>query len=233
VEPAQAVNPLNFHEIAPYFPDMLWGAWLTIRLSAISMGLGLAVAITGAYASRHAPRPLRILVAAYVEAIRNTPFLVQIFIIYFGFPAAGIRFEANVAAITAMVLNVSAYAIEIVRAGLDRISRGQIEAGRSLGLSGLQVFFLVSLPPAVQSVYPALTSQFILLLLGSSVVSTISANELTAVANDIQSRTFRTVETYLTAMAIYFVISAGFRGAFWAIEKLVFPPREYSVRADQ
>jgi polar amino acid transport system permease protein len=132
-----------------------------------------------------------------------------------------------------MVLNVSAYGIEIVRAGLDRISQGQIEAGRSLGLSWMQVFFLVSLPPAVQSVYPALTSQFILLLLGSSVVSTISANELTAIANDIQSKTFRTVETYLTAMAIYFVVSTGFRGVFWAIEMLVFPPREFSVRSAQ
>jgi polar amino acid transport system permease protein len=227
------MNPLNFNEIAPYFGDMLWGAWLTIRLSAISMTLGLFVAILGAYASRHAPRPLRLLVTAYVEAIRNTPFLVQIFVIYFGAPSAGIRFDANNAAIIAMVLNVSAYSIEIVRAGLDRISRGQIEAGRSLGLSRLQLFFLVLLPPAVQSVYPALTSQFILLLLGSSVVSTISANELTAVANDIQSRTFRTVETYLTAMAIYFVVSSGFRAVFWAIEVVVFPPREYSVRSGQ
>ena len=190
-------------------------------------------AILGAFALRHAPGPLRFAVNAYVEAIRNTPFLVQIFIIYFGLPSAGIRLDANFAAIIAMVLNVSAYGIEIVRSGLDHVSRGQIEAGRSLGLSGLQVFFLVSLPPAVQSVYPALTSQFILLLLGSSVVSTISANELTAVANDIQSRTFRTVETYVTALAIYLVISSGFRAVFWAIEVLVFPPREYSVRSGQ
>lgn len=227
------MNPLNFNEISPYLEDMLWGAWLTIRLSAISMALGLIVAIAGAYMLRHAIRPLQLAVTAYVEAIRNTPFLVQIFVIYFGFPSAGIRFDANTAAIIAMVLNVAAYGTEIVRAGLERISRGQTEAGRSLGLSKLQVFFLVSLPPAVQSVYPALTSQFILLLLGSSVVSTISANELTAVANDIQSKTFRTVETYLTAMAIYLVLSIGFRAAFWVIEVLVFPPREYSVRSGQ
>ncbi len=227
------MNPLNFNEIAPYFGDMLWGAWLTIRLSAISMTLGLFFAILGAFALRHAPRLVRFAVNAYVEAIRNTPFLVQIFVIYFGLPSAGIRLDANTAAIIAMVLNVSAYGIEIVRAGLDRVSLGQIEAGRSLGLSGLQVFFLVSLPPAVQSVYPALTSQFILLLLGSSVVSTISANELTAVANDIQSRTFRTVESYVTALVIYHVISCGFRAVFWAIEMMVFPPREYSVRSGQ
>ena len=227
------MNPLNFNEISPYLEDMLWGAWLTIRLSAISMALGLIGAIAAAYLLRHAIRPVQLAVTAYVEVIRNTPFLVQIFVIYFGFPSAGIRFDANTAAIIAMVLNVSAYGTEIVRAGLDRISRGQIEAGRSLGLTGLQVFFLVSLPPAVQSVYPALTSQFILLLLGSSVVSTISANELTAVANDIQSKTFRTVETYLTAMAIYLVLSTGFRAAFWAIEVLVFPPREFSVRSGQ
>jgi polar amino acid transport system permease protein len=227
------VSPLNFDQIAPYFPDMVWGAWLTIRLSAISMGIGLIVAVAGAYASRHGSRVMRLSVTAYVEAVRNTPFLVQIFIIYFGLPAAGIRFPANTAAIIAMVINVGAYGIEIVRAGLDRISRGQVEAAQTLGLSRLQVFFLISLPPAIQSVYPALTSQFILLLLGSSVVSTISANELTAVANDIQSKTFRTVETYLTAMAIYLVIAVGLRALFWGIEELVFPPREFSVRSDQ
>jgi polar amino acid transport system permease protein len=227
------MNPLNFNEIAPYFGDMLWGAWLTIRLSAISMGLGLVVAILGAHALRHAPRPVRLIVTAYVEATRNTPFLVQIFLIYSGVPSPGVRFDANTAAIIAMVLNVSAYGIEIVRAGLDGISRGQIEAGRALGLSPLQLFFLVTLPPAEQSVYPALSSQFILLLLGSSVVSTMSANELTAVANDIQSRTFRTVETYVTALAIYLVISSRLRAVFWAIEVLVFPHREYSVRSGQ
>jgi polar amino acid transport system permease protein len=224
------MNALNFNEIAPDFGQLLWGCWLTIRLSAIAMLFGLLLSIAGAFGLRMGHKALRSIVVGYIEIIRNTPFLVQIFLIYFGFPAMHLRFSAETAALTAMVLNVGAYGTEIVRAGLDRVSSGQIEAGRSLGLTSTQVFFLVALPPAMQAVYPALTSQFTLLLLGSSVVSAISAEELTSIANDIQSRTFRTVEVYLVVMLLYFLISSAFRLVFWLIEKWVFVP--YAVRQD-
>ena len=167
----------QFGEVINAWPELLHGAWLTIRLSATAMVLGLTVAIVCALGKTAGPRPVRLLVDAYIEVIRNTPFLVQIFLIFFGLPATGIRLDSNQAALLAMVVNVGAYATEIVRAGIETIHKGQIEAGVALGLRPLQVFRYIIIFPALKAIYPALTSQFILLLLSSSVVSSISAEE--------------------------------------------------------
>jgi polar amino acid transport system permease protein len=212
----------QFGDVWAAWRELLWGCWLTIQLSASAMVLGLLVAVFGALGKTMGPRPVRWLVDAYVEAIRNTPFLVQIFIIFFGLPRAGIMLTSNQAALLAMVVNVGAYATEIVRAGIESIGRGQIEAGLALGLRPLQVFRYVVLFPALATVYPALTSQFILLMLSSSVVSTISAQELTATANDIQSRTFRSFEIYIVVTAIYLALSMAFQAGFGAIHRAVF-----------
>ena len=168
------------------FPELLEGALLTIRLAAMALVLGLIVAVTCAYLRTSGPKPLRVLVGAYVEGIRNTPFLVQLYIIFFSLPGMGIRMDANQAALAAMVINFGAYATEIVRAGVQSVPAGQIEVGLALGLKRLQIYRFIVLFPAIKAVFPALASQFILLLLGSSVVSAISANELTAIANTLQ-----------------------------------------------
>src|SRR3546814_7134747 len=114
-------------------------------------------------------RPLRWLINTYIELIRNTPFLVQLFFFYFALPAAGVRWSAYTAALVAMVVNLGAYATEIVRAGIESIPKGQIEAGLALNLSRIDIFRFVILKPALRAIYPALTSQFILLMLASSV----------------------------------------------------------------
>ncbi len=212
----------QFGDVFDAWDELLQGVLLTVRLSALSMVLGLLLAIVCALGRSFGPRPVRWLVTAYVEVIRNTPFLVQIFIIFFGLPTAGIRLSPNNAALLAMVINLGAYATEIVRAGIESIHKGQIEAGLSLGLRPLQVFRYVILFPAVKTVFPALSSQFILLMLGSSVVSAISAEELTAVANNIQSRTFRSFEIYMVITGIYLALSLAFSGVFAAIDRLVF-----------
>jgi polar amino acid transport system permease protein len=212
----------QFGDVWAAWRDLLWGTWLTVQLSAISMVLGLLVAVFGALGKTAGPKPVRWLVDAYVEVIRNTPFLVQIFIIFFGLPRAGVMLSSNQAALLAMVVNVGAYATEIVRAGIESIGRGQIEAGLALGLRPLQVFRYVVLFPAISAVYPALCSQFILLMLNSSVVSTISAQELTATANDLQARTFRSFEIYLVVTAIYLALSLLFSSAFGGIRRAVF-----------
>ncbi|MBL8671934.1 MAG: amino acid ABC transporter permease [Alphaproteobacteria bacterium] len=201
---------------------LLEGAWLTIQLSAMAMALGLAVAVVCAFGATNGARPVRWAVRGYVEAIRNTPFLVQLFIIYFSLPAVGLRFDPVEAALVGMVVNLGAYATEIVRAGIESVPRGQIEAGRALGLSRLQVFRFVVLFPAVKAVFPALASQFILLMLGSSIVSAISATELTAVTNTLQSTTFRAFEFYFMATGLYLAMALGFRAALGAIYWLVF-----------
>ena len=211
----------HFDVVLDHLPELLDGAWLTVRLSAMAMVLGLGVAIACAYARTAGPRPLRWLVASYVELIRNTPFLVQIFIVYFSLPALGIRLEANDAALAAMVANLGAYATEIVRAGIDAVPHGQIEAARALGLKRLYIFRFVVLFPALKVVFPALASQFILLMLASSVVSAISAVELTAVTNTLQSTTFRPFEFYFAATALYLLMALGFRAVlgvlYWSV----------------
>jgi polar amino acid transport system permease protein len=211
----------HFNVVLDHLPELLDGAWLTIRLSAMAMAIGLALAVLCAYGKTAGPRPVRWLIAAYVELIRNTPFLVQIFIIYFSLPTLGIRFDANQAALIAMVVNVAAYASEIVRAGIDAVPQGQVEAARALGLTRLQIFRLVVIFPALKTVFPALASQFILLMLGSSVVSAISAVELTAVTNSLQSTTFRSFEFYFFATGLYLVMALGFRAAlglvYWSV----------------
>jgi polar amino acid transport system permease protein len=212
----------HFDVVLDHWPELLDGAWLTIRLSAMAMVLGLAIAVVCAYARTAGPRPVRWLIAAYVEIIRNTPFLVQIFLIYFSLPGLGIRLDANEAALAAMVANLGAYATEIVRAGIDAVPQGQIEAARALGLKRLYIFRFVVLFPALNTVFPALASQFILLMLGSSVVSAISAVELTAVTNTLQSTTFRSFEFYFAATALYLVMALGFRASLAAIYWLVF-----------
>lgn len=204
------------------FPALIEGALLTIRLAALAMLFGLLVAVTCAYLRTSGPKPVRMLVAVYVEAIRNTPFLVQLYIIFFSLPAIGIRFEANQAALVAMIINLGAYATEIVRAGVQSVPVGQIEVGLALGLRRLQIYRLIVLFPAIKAVFPALASQFILLLLGSSVVSAISANELTAIANTLQSTTFRAFEVYIVVTLMYLAIAVAFRGLFALIYWTVF-----------
>lgn len=212
----------HFNVVTDHLPELAEGAWLTIRLSAMAMALGLCVGVVCAYLKAAGARPLQWLVTGYVELIRNTPFLVQIFIIYFSLPVIGVRLDANQAALAAMVVNLGAYAGEILRAGVEAIPTGQIEAARALGLTRLQTFRLVILYPAIKTVFPALASQFILLMLSSSVVSSISAVELTAVTNTLQSTTFRAFEFYFVATGIYLTMSLGFRGALGAIYWAVF-----------
>jgi polar amino acid transport system permease protein len=215
----------QFGTVWAHMPELLAGAWLTIWLAAQAMVMGLAIGIVGAVTRAWGPRPLAFVVACYVEFIRNTPLLVQLFFVFFALPFFGLRMTANTAALVALTINLGAYATEIVRAGVESVPRGQIEAGRALGLKRLQIIRFIVLFPALKAVYPALTSQFILLLLGTSIVSAISAEELTAAANTLNSRTFRSFEIYTIVAGMYVAIALAFRAAFWGIEQAVFARR--------
>ena len=205
---------------------LLLGAWLTVKLSFLTLAIGLVVGTAGALfrISRH--RLLRGVARSYVEAIRNTPFLIQLLLLYLGLPAIGVRLAPEQAALLALVVNFGAYTTEIIRAGIEAIPKGQLEAGRSLGLTASQIFFLIVMKPALRIVYPALSSQFILLVLTSSVVSVISAEELTAVADRIASRNFRTFEVYFIVTLMYLAFSIVFELASLALQKLLFRWRE-------
>ena len=209
----------NFAPVIANFDQLLVGALVTIQLSFGAMVLGTVIAIACAVAKTAGPKPLRFLVDCYIEVIRNTPFLVQIFFIFFALPSLGIRLSPNTAALT---VNVGAYATEIIRAGIESINRGQVEAGTALGLKRAQIFRYIIMKPALRTIYPALTSQFIYLMLTSSVVSVISATDLAAAGNNIQSQTFAAFEVYLVITVMYLILSLGFSALFALIQRWAF-----------
>ncbi|MGE0717479.1 MAG: amino acid ABC transporter permease [Alphaproteobacteria bacterium] len=215
----------DFSFLADKWPAFLEGALLTIRLTVISIVLGFALGTACAVARVYGPAILRRLVGAYVEIIRNTPLLVQIFIVYFGIASMGVKLTAETSAIIALVINVGAYTTEIMRAGIESIPRTQIEAGDCLGLRRMQVIAHIVLLPAMERVYPALSSQFVLLMLASSIASQISAEELTAIANVVQSDTYRSFEVYIVVAVVYLVLSLIYRLGFWAIGMALFVRR--------
>ncbi len=148
--------------------------------------------------------------------IRNTPLLIQIFIVYFGLSSLGLKLSAEVSAVVALTVNMGAYTTEIMRAGIQSIQRTQLEAADCLGLTRLQTILHVVLLPAMERVYPALSSQFVLLMLASSITSQISAEELTATANLVQSDTYRSFEVYVIVAVVYLALSALYRFALVA-----------------
>lgn len=212
----------NFQPVFDNMDMLLHGAWLTVRLSLMAMALGLIVSLLGAVGKTSGIKPLRWLIDIYIEVIRNTPFLVQIFFIFFGLPAVGISMSPNTAALVALVINVGAYGTEIIRAGIESIPQGQIEAGRALGLSPVQIFRHVIMKPALRNIYPSLTSQFIYLMLTSSVVSVISANDLASAGADLNAQTFASFEIYLVLTVMYFLLALGFSAMFGAIRRAFF-----------
>jgi polar amino acid transport system permease protein len=202
--------------------ELLLGAWLTIRLTAMAVAMGLPLATTLAYRMVWGGAWGRRFITAYVELVRNTPFLVQIFFVFFGLPSLGLKLAPNQAALFAMVVNVTAYATEIMRAGYMEVPKGIQEAGFALGLKRLGVFFLIVLRPALRVIFPALASQFVMLLLGSSVVSAIAAADLTAAANTINTQTFRSFEVYSIVLLLYLGLAIVFRVLFKGVYRLAF-----------
>ncbi|MCS4294029.1 polar amino acid transport system permease protein [Comamonas sp. BIGb0152] len=217
----------QFDQVLAAWPQLLQGTWVTIQLSFLAMIIGLAVAIVCAWGKTSGPAPLRFVINAYIELIRNTPFLVQLFFFFFALPAVGLRWSPQTAALVAMVVNLGAYATEIIRAGIESIPKGQIEAGLALDLKRWEIFRFVILKPALKTIYPALTSQFILLMLSSAVVSVISADDLTSVAANIQSETFRSFEVYIVVAVIYLLLSLAFNLLFKLIYQMAlnYPDR--------
>jgi polar amino acid transport system permease protein len=207
------------------WPAFMRGAGQTILLAGASIAIGFVLALVCAIIRSGKSKLASGLVGVYVEVIRNTPLLVQIFIVYFGLPSIGLKLSAETAAVIALVINTGAYGSEIIRAGIESIAKGQLEAAECLGLNKFQIYWHIILIPAVERVYPALSSQFVLLMLASSITSQISAQELTAEANLIQSETFRSFEVYLIIAAIYLALSVLFRVVLWAIGEVAFVRR--------
>jgi polar amino acid transport system permease protein len=218
---------LDFSVVWHSLPALLWACLGTLGLALAGMTLAMAIGVAGVAARDSRMIWLRAIVIAFVEIVRNTPFLVQIFFIFFALPLVGLKLNPTVTAIIALGVNGGAYAIEIIRGGVQSIHNGQIEAGYALGLRKGQVFRLIVLKPALRAIYPSLSSQFIMLTLTSSIGSAVSAYELTSVAQRVESETFRSFEVYFSVTFLYLAISSLLMMGFAAIENrfLSYPIR--------
>lgn len=213
---------LNFRELVPYLPELGQGLLVTLELTLYATVGGILLGTLVAAARTSRSRPSRLLAGIYVEFIRNTPFIVQLFFIFFGLPAIGVKLTAWQAGLIAMVVNLGAYSAEILRAGIDATPKGQWEAGRTLGLTRFQIFTRIVLPPAFQRIYSSLVGQCIIVMLGSSVISQISVEELTFSANFIQSRSFLSFESYLLTALLYLILAVLMRRGFALLAHYVF-----------
>ena len=212
---------LDFGGIWEYRGYLVQGIVGTLRLTALGTVVGVTIGTLGAVSRAWKLPGFRQFYTGYVELIRNTPFIVQLFFVFFGLPSLGIKLNEWQAATLAMVINLGAYSTEIIRSGIEAIPKGQIEAALALAMSRSQIFFHVVLRQALLKVWPALSSQIVIVMLGSSVCSQISAEELTFGANFIQSRTFRALEVYVLAALVYILLALLLRQVLSAFGRFV------------
>jgi polar amino acid transport system permease protein len=213
---------VDFGPVIAGFPALLAGCAGTLGLALAGMALAIVIGV-GGVVLRDSRHPFaRWAVISFVELIRNTPFLVQIYFVFFALPLAGIRLDPTPTAIIALGVNGGAYAIEIIRGGVQSINKGQIEAGLALGMHKLQIFRLIVLKPALRAIFPSLASQFILLTLTTSIASAISAYELTSVAQRIESDSFRSFEVYGVVTLLYLAISTLVMTGFGFLSRRLF-----------
>jgi polar amino acid transport system permease protein len=192
--------------VIQYLPEFLKGIFLTVEISFLAILFGLVLGILAAAARVSRFKVLHVLGAAYVEIFRNTPLLIQIFIIYFGLPALGMKLSPYFSGLTALVLYVGAYNTEVIRAGLEAVPRGQTEAAQSLGLTGVQTFLYIVLPQMFRISLPALGNNWVALVKNSSLVSVIGMVELTFVTYDLNALTFRSFELFGAATIFYLIL---------------------------
>lgn len=206
----------DFSLVAAYLPEFWRGTKATLFYSTAAAGLAVAIGLLVALARISQLMLLRGAARAYVDVIRGTPALIQIFFIYFGMPALGVNLSAPVAAVIALGVNSGGYLAEIFRAGIMGVDVGQAEAARSLGMSRAQAMRRIILPQAALGVVPPAAGELTNLVKGTSLLSTISIGELTRVAQQIIGVTFRPIEAYVAIGVVYFCLNAVIaQGAVW------------------
>lgn len=215
----------DFSFLNDYLPDLWRGVLLTLEMTFVSIVPGFVLGTACAVGRLHGPLWVQRAVTIYVEGIRNTPLIIQVFWLFFGLAVLEVRIGPFPAAVVALVINVGAYTAEIMRAGFQSIPKGQIEAASCLALKPTQSLWSVQLPQAVERVYPALVSQFVLMMLATSIMSQISAEELTGAAYMIQSFTFRGFEVYIVIAVIYLMLASFLRLTLLGVAQVSFPRR--------
>ncbi|WP_417813444.1 amino acid ABC transporter permease [Thalassospira alkalitolerans] len=217
----------DFGAVVPHWELLLNGVVLTTELTVVGSVIGVSLGVLGAWARASRAPVISQIVGVNVELIRNTPFLVQLFFIFFGLPALGVKLTEFQAAVLAMIINLGAYSTEIIRAGILAIPQGQIEAAQSLAMNRVQIFRYVVILPALKKIWPALSSQIVIVMLGSSVCSQIAAEELTFAANYIQAMNFRAFEVYFIVTGVYLVMSILLRWMLKVFGNFLFERRNH------
>lgn len=213
----------DFGAVLEHAPLFLQGAWTTLVLAFWATIAGFVMGTLFAVAATSGPRWLRVVITGYVEVARNTPLLIQAYFLIFGLASAGFRLPIMVGAIIALVANVTAYTAEVMRAGIESIRKNQLEAAECLGLSKVHIFTHIILRPAMERMYPSLASLFVLLMLGSSVLSAVGVEELFGTSNRVQSITYRNFEVFIVLAGFYLGLTILMRMAFWALGLVLFP----------
>ena len=201
---------LRFVEVWKNLPLFVSGLSLTLEIAISAMIIGFTLGLLASIAQMSGLAPLRWIARTYIEIIRNSPALVQLFILYYGLPELGIRLPALPSLIVALGINNGAYLAEIFRGGLQSVPRGQSEASAAIGLSRPSTFFWIVLPQAVRAIVPATTNQCVQVVLAASLGTVVGVAELTNQSMFIISRTFRTWEVLI-------VLSLGYAALTWTV----------------
>lgn len=220
----------QWRTILGYLPDFLAAMWLTLWMTLIAFALAVVCGLFAALARNSSFLPLRLLAGAYVELIRNTPVLLQIFVVFFALPSLGLALPAVTAGIVAIGVNVGAYLCEVFRAGISSVGRSQREAAQVLGLSSRQTFVSVIAPQALRNVYPATVNNLIQVLLGTSLLTAIAVPELTGVATVINARTLLFVQVFAVAIVLYLILSNALSLLAGLLGRVIFKPAITSTR---
>lgn len=208
-EPQPVAKPQGstWRELPKYLPLLLKGAAMTVLISVLSMALAVGFGLALALARLYGPKPLSWMSAVYIELIRGTPLLIQLYLIYYGLPNLGLRLSSFAAAVLGLGCNYAAYEAENYRAGIQAISRGQFEAAAALGMTRSQTLRRIVLPQAIRLILPPVTNDFIALFKDSSLVSVITMVELTKVYGMLATSTYDYIGLGLVTAAIYFGMS--------------------------
>lgn len=213
----------HFNDLMPYTGMFVDGLTTTLKLAAIALVLSFLLGTAVAFGRVFGSRSLQKGLAAYVELARNTPFLVQLFFIFFGLSSLGLRLSPFSAAAVALVFNSSTYIAEVLRAGIVSLPKGQVEAARVLGMSQGRIILDILLLQIVSRMYPALCAQLNIMVLNTSVSSAIAVDDLTGVSMIVASNTYRSFEVFAVMSVVYLVLTLAVSGLLQLIGFLAFP----------
>ena len=197
----------QFSEVLAELPYLLGGALITLEIAFISFWGGAVIGLGGALAKVYGGPALRKTASSYVTALTNTPALVQIFLLYYALPDAGILLGPMTAVLIGLVLNAGAYLTEIIRAGLISVRQSELDAGVTLGMSRLQLVRYVMLPHTAKTIYAPLSNFFVWLVLGSSLAALFGVEELTGRAINVSTVNLRSIETFAVVAVVYIVLT--------------------------